>query len=85
MPKYYKNKIFTEKEKETMWINNLNRGLLWIYGEKVKADDWKTINNLRKYWQKYGREGNGSKGTNGGTPGLKVAPHGRKNGQGNER
>lgn len=56
MPKYYKNKIFTEKERETMWINNLNRGLLWIYGEKVKADDWETIDNLRKYWQKYGRE-----------------------------
>lgn len=56
MPKYYKNKIFTEKERETMWINNLNRGVLWIYGEKVKADDWKTINNLREYWQKYGRE-----------------------------
>ena len=56
MPKYYKNKIFTEKEREKMWINNLNRGLLWIYGEKVKADDWETIDNLRKYWQKYGRD-----------------------------
>jgi hypothetical protein len=56
MPKYYKNKIFTDEERETMWINNLNRGELWIYGEKVKANDWKTIDNLRKYWQKYGRE-----------------------------
>lgn len=56
MPKYYKNKIFTDKEREVMWINNLNRGELWIYGEKVKADDWKTIDNLREYWQKYGRE-----------------------------
>lgn len=56
MPKYYKNKIFTEKEREKMWINNLNRGLIWIYGEKVKADDWKTIDNLRKYWQNYGCE-----------------------------
>ena len=56
MPKYYKNKIFTEEEREKMWINNLNRGLLWIYGEKVKANDWKTIDNLRRYWQKYGRD-----------------------------
>lgn len=56
MPKYYKNKIFTDKEREKMWINNLNRGLLWIFGEKVKANDWKTIDNLREYWQKYGRE-----------------------------
>jgi hypothetical protein len=56
MPKYYKNKIFTDKEREKMWINNLNRGLIWIYGEKVKANDWKTIDNLREYWQRYGRE-----------------------------
>ena len=54
MPKYYKNKLFTDKEREKMWINNLNRGLLWIYGEKVKANDWRTIDNLRKYWQNYG-------------------------------
>lgn len=56
MPKYYRDKIFTDKEREKMWINNLNRGLLWIFGEKVKADDWKTIDNLREYWQRYGRE-----------------------------
>lgn len=56
MPKYYKNKIFTEEEREKMWINNLNRGLLWIYGEKVKADDWEAVKNLREYWQRYGRE-----------------------------
>lgn len=56
MPKYYRDKIFTDKEREKMWINNLNRGLLWIYGEKVKADDWETIDSLRQYWQKYGRE-----------------------------
>ena len=53
MPKYYKNKIFTDKEREKMWINNLNRGLLWIYGE---YRDWETIDNLRRYWQRYGKE-----------------------------
>ena len=55
MPKYYKDKLFTEQERNKMWINNLNRGTLWIYGEKVKANDWRTIDNLRDYWQKYGR------------------------------
>lgn len=55
MPKYYKDKLFTEKERNKMWINNLNRGTLWIYGEKVKANDWKTIDNLRKYWQNFGK------------------------------
>lgn len=56
MPKYFKDKLFTDKEREKMWLNNLNRGILWIYGEKVKADDWKTIDNLREYWQKFGRD-----------------------------
>ena len=56
MPKYYRDKIFTEAEREKMWINNLNRGLLWIFGEKVRADDWKTIDNLRKFWQNYGKD-----------------------------
>ena len=54
MPKYFKDKLFTDKEREKMWINNLNRGILWIYGEKVKADDWNSIDNLREYWQNYG-------------------------------
>lgn len=55
MPKYYKDKLFTEQERNKMWINNLNKGILWIYGEKVKANDWRTIDNLRNYWQKFGR------------------------------
>lgn len=55
MPKYYKDKLFTEKERNQMWINNLNRGILWIYGEKVKANDWRTIDNLRQYWQNFGK------------------------------
>lgn len=55
MPKYYKDKLFTEKERNEMWINNLNRGILWIYGEKVEANDWRSIDNLRTYWQKFGR------------------------------
>lgn len=55
MPKYYKDKLFTEQERNKMWINNLNRGILWIYGEKVNANDWRTIDSLRDYWQKFGR------------------------------
>lgn len=55
MPKYYRDKIFTDTEREKMWTNNLNRGLLWIFGEKVRADDWKTIDNLRECWQNYGK------------------------------
>ena len=55
MPKYYKDKVFSEKERETMWLNNLERGIMWIGGEKVKADDFDTIDNLREYYQQLGR------------------------------
>lgn len=56
MPKYFKDKIFTEKERETMWINNLERGIEWIGGEKVDADDELTIANLRRWYQRVGQK-----------------------------
>lgn len=55
MPKYYKDKVFTEKEREIMWINNLERGKEYIGGEEVDADDNESIDNLRAYYQQYGK------------------------------
>lgn len=56
MPKYYKDRIFNEKERETMWLNNLDKGIEYIGGEPVNADDSKTINNLRNYYREQGRK-----------------------------
>lgn len=56
MPKYYKDKLFNEYQRERMWINNLNRGYEWIGGEKVDANDWNTIDTLRKYYQGVGKK-----------------------------
>ncbi len=54
MPKYYKDKLFSDEERETMWLNNLERGYEYIGGEKVRADDTQTIENLRKFYRRKG-------------------------------
>lgn len=56
LPKYYKDKIFTDSEREKMWTNNLERGIEWIGGEKIKADDLDEIEELRKWYRKRGVE-----------------------------
>lgn len=38
IPMYLRNKIYTEEEKELLWIEKLNKGERWINGEKVKNE-----------------------------------------------
>jgi hypothetical protein len=56
IPKYYKDKLFDEIQRETMWLNVLDKGELYIGGEKVKADDEETIENLRKFYRNIGKQ-----------------------------
>lgn len=51
MPKYYRDKIFDDTEKEIMWRNILNSNETFVHGERVKMDDDSTINNLRDYYK----------------------------------
>ena len=46
MPMYLKNKIYTEKEREDMWLERLNRGIRYINGEKY---DTTTKKGLREF------------------------------------
>lgn len=55
MPKYYKDKLFTEEERQTMWLNNLERGYEYIGGERVNANDQDSIENLRKFYRERGK------------------------------
>ena len=34
LPKYYKNKLFTEEEKELLWIEKIEEGYSYVMGEK---------------------------------------------------
>ena len=43
---YLKNKIFTEKEREDMWLERLNKGIRYLNGEKY---DTTTKKGLREF------------------------------------
>ena len=36
LPIYYRNKIYTEEEREKLFIQKIEKGDVWICGEKVK-------------------------------------------------
>ena len=38
LPIYYKNKIYTEEQREQLWINKLNKQERWVLGNKIKID-----------------------------------------------
>ena len=39
LPVYYRNKIYTEEERELLWIEKLNKELRYVNGEKAKNFD----------------------------------------------
>lgn len=64
LPIYYRNKVYTEEEREQLWLNKLDENKIYIMGEEVKADDIETINGLLKYYRRQNAEmGFGSPGT----------------------
>ena len=61
---YWRNKIYTEEEREALWIAKLDEGVQYVGGQKIKAEDSETRAKLLKYHQKisnrlgYGSPGN---------------------------
>lgn len=39
MPTYWRNKTYSEEEREKLWLIKLDKNERWVCGEKVKADD----------------------------------------------
>lgn len=53
LPIYYRNKIYTEEEREKLWINKIDKGERWIMGEKINIKETeKDYNETLKYYQK---------------------------------
>ena len=48
LPYYYRNKIYSEEEKEALWKAKIEKGDRYVCGEKVTDD---TIVNIKKYYQ----------------------------------
>lgn len=52
LPLYYRNKIYTEEEREALWIEKIEKGEKWVCGEKVNIDDEEAYIRLLNEWRK---------------------------------
>ena len=64
LPMYYRNKIYSEEEREKLWIEKLDKEERWVCGEKVsiKDNDYEGYNKLRDWYREKSRRlgyGNG--------------------------
>lgn len=53
LPIYYRNKLYTEEERENLWLNKLDKNERWVMGEKInieKSED--DYYKLLKHYQK---------------------------------
>lgn len=51
LPNYYRNKIYNEEEKELLWLEKLEKGELYIMGEKVSARNPEEFTKCLEYYQ----------------------------------
>lgn len=50
LPAYWRRKIYTDEEREYMWIDKLNKGKSYVMGEK--CDNEEDAEKLRDWWRK---------------------------------
>ena len=48
LPTYWRNKIWTDEERENLWIDMLNRDERYVCGEKVKIDTTELQEQLKQ-------------------------------------
>ena len=53
LPTYYRNKLFTEKERELLFIDKIDKGIIYVLGTRVHRDDEKYYIQLLEEEEKY--------------------------------
>lgn len=56
LPKYYKEKLYTEDQREILWIEKINEGYQFIMGEKFKVTNEKEEKEFLKVQDFYRRQ-----------------------------
>lgn len=56
MPAYLRNKLYTEEEREALWLHQLDKNIRYIGKERVRADDLNAIDALTKYYRQKNNE-----------------------------
>lgn len=51
LPIYYRNKIYSEEEREKLWLQKLDKNERWICGEKINATNEKEYFGLLEYYR----------------------------------
>ena len=49
LPIYYRNKIYSEEEREALFLSKVENGIMWICGEKCFIYDYDSYINLLEY------------------------------------
>lgn len=55
MPIYWRNKLYSEKQREELWLALLDKGERWVCGEKVRASDEKDYYGALKHYRALNR------------------------------
>lgn len=53
LPIYYRNKLYSEEEREMLFLDKLDKGIIWVMGQPVKADDYKNYEALLREARDY--------------------------------
>ncbi|AXH76574.1 MAG: replication initiator protein [Microviridae sp.] len=56
LPIYWRNKIYTDEEREKLWLHKLDEGYRYICGEKVHGMERETYYNLLEYHRRRTRK-----------------------------
>lgn len=51
LPTYWRNKIYSEKERELLWLQKLDKNERWVCGERVSSLNEKEYQELLKYYR----------------------------------
>lgn len=51
IPIYWRNKIYSEQERELLWLQRLDKNERWICGEKIPADDDNQLYGLLTWYR----------------------------------
>lgn len=56
LPIYYRNKLYSENEREKLWLYKLDKNERYICGEKISGDNDKEYYELLSYYRKLNKE-----------------------------
>lgn len=48
LPIYYRNKLYTDEEREQLFLEKIKKGKVWICGRECNIKDWKTYSQILK-------------------------------------